>query len=150
MSPGPLPDPNSRRSRRRGKSTPAGPGFVDLVADPNREVPALPRRSPAWTKATRSWWKALWCSPMGQMFDDMDRFPLARLAALREQVAAQERPQAALLTEIRNLESAFGLSPVARARLRWRIVEPDDRGGTVDLTLAARRVERRRAAQEVD
>jgi hypothetical protein len=51
---------------------------------------------------------------------DVDRLTLERLAGLVDE-AHRGVATAALLGEIRMLEDRFGLSPLARQRLRWQV-----------------------------
>lgn len=57
---------------------------------------------------------------MAAVWLDSDRFVLMRLAVLVDQ-AHRGVATAAMLAEIRAVEDRFGLSPLARQRLRWTV-----------------------------
>ena len=69
---------------------------------------------------TVAWWSAIWASEMAPVWLESDRHELLALADLKE---AQHRGEAsaAILSEIRQLNDRFGLSPLARRRLAWEI-----------------------------
>lgn len=77
-----------------------------------------------WHEQTRAWWKDVWHSPMAEEFLEADRHALVRLAVLVE--AFWREPSKELAAEIRLQEARFGLTPVDRHRLQWK-VEPSER-----------------------
>lgn len=108
-------------------------------------VPALPKRTPAWLKVTRDWWAQIWRSPMSTQWVDADIPTLVRLARLVDTVNRTDgnkswtgSQQSNLLSEIRQLEDRFGLSPSARIKLRWTIA--DEAPATVTPTSNVRRL----------
>lgn len=82
-------------------------------------TPKLPARD--WHAETRAWWKRMWSRPEATQWREDDP-GVIRMAVLH-QVTMHEQPvpSAALLTELRQLEDRFGLSPKARMQLRWLI-----------------------------
>lgn len=73
-----------------------------------------------FVKATRDWWRTVWASPMAAVYLDADVPALVRLAGLVDLV---NRGTATTMTlsEIRQLEDRFGLSPLSRRRLQWEV-----------------------------
>lgn len=57
---------------------------------------------------------------MARVYLDADVPGLARLASFID-LASRGETSAALLSEIRQLEDRFGLSPMARRRLQWEL-----------------------------
>lgn len=117
--PGPERNPNHRH---RDKQVPIEP----LPEEGRLErVPAPPRRRNGegpWPKWLMEWWRAAWRSPMAVKWDPAtDRFPLGRLARLMERDANGEITAAVELTEMRQLETNYGLSPKGRKELHWRL-----------------------------
>jgi len=94
--------------RRGVVKVPAMPGSTDLDADVR--------------KVARAYWKALW-TDLGEIYADSDRYPLARLCALHARVQLGKRVGAQLQAELRQLEQAYGGSPLGRQRLMVK-VEP--------------------------
>src|SRR5690606_27500038 len=109
MSRGPLPKSKSHRSGEAEKKA---------IAGRKGPIPPMPRRKGGWSQASKTWWKTVWESPMASEWLDVDRFALARIASLREQVEGGD-DRATLLAEISKLEASFGLTPASRERLRW-------------------------------
>lgn len=120
--PGPAPKDPSTRQRRNKNSTAA-----QLKADPNLEIPELPRRM-AWNDQTRAWWADVWSSPMAPEFDESDRHGLNMLAVLVDDywMAANARERMPLAAEIRQQSQRFGLSPIDRRRLQWEIERTEE------------------------
>ena len=115
---GPAPKPPGQRRRRnldapRWRTLPA--------AGRTTAGPALPRKRPAWTAATRAWWKRLWRSPMATVYVEADWGALFRLAYLFDDFSRGELSSAGL-AEMRRLEDLFGLSPKSRQMLQWQIL----------------------------
>lgn len=81
------------------------------------EIPVLPFAETA-NSFTLVWWKTVWESPMGAMYKDADTLVLVRMAQLVDQVA-QGSASREVLSELRQLEDRFGLSPLARRRIGW-------------------------------
>jgi hypothetical protein len=128
--PGPPAKPASQR-RRQNKTT----GRRTLpAAPPKRRVPGLGSRKPAWLKATREWWATIWRSPMSTTWIEADVPALKRLAVLVDLVG-RGQVTAMLLSEMRQLEDRFGLSPLARRRLEWEL----EAGRDADIETASRK-----------
>jgi hypothetical protein len=115
--PGPPPKPASQR-RRRNKA----PAVVKLANRQPSKPPTLPK---GFSPAARKWWATVWASPMAAVWLDADVPALVRLATLVE-LLDQGEATAMVLTEIRQLEDRFGLSPMARRRLQWEVEQAAD------------------------
>jgi hypothetical protein len=111
--PGPLQDPRARRRLRNGPSV--------------TRLPAEGRQgsAPKWPLSEASAeeleiWSSLWSTPQSAAWPPGWTRMQARLARM---LAEAEKPgaRASLLSEVRQLEAAFGLSPVSLARLHWQI-----------------------------
>lgn len=111
----PLPKPPGQRVRRNaGQSQ-----WSKLPGGGRRD--ALPDLGlPAATPATEAWWAEVWASPMAAMFLDADVPGLRRLALLLEAVNLGDL-RTEILSEIRQLEDRYGLSPKARRALQWEV-----------------------------
>ncbi len=110
---GPLPKDAGQR-RRRNPVVPV----VELTG-PGQKPPPLPTtvKVPA---TVRAWWRALWASPISQGFDVVDHPALTRIVVLWVR-ALDGRAAVGELAELRQLEDRFGLNPLARRRLGWRL-----------------------------
>lgn len=105
-------------SEKLGKDKPVVPPLkLPLVHD--GAVPPLPKTF-GWTPVGRAYWRTIWKSPMALTFIDADITALVRLTVLIELTTALEM-NAAILSEVRQLEDRFGLSPLARRRLQFDI-----------------------------
>jgi hypothetical protein len=115
---GPLPKDAGQRRRRN----PVVP--VVELSGPGRKPPPLPKtvKVPA---TVRAWWRALWASPLSQGFDVVDIPALTRIVVLWAR-ALEGRAGAGELAELRQLEDRFGLNPLARRRLGWQLLSPQD------------------------
>ncbi len=111
--PGPPPKKATVR-RRRNAST----GRRRLSAAVPRNPPALRLRKVL--AETREWWKTIWASPMASEWIDADVLVLRRLAVLVD-LAYRGEASSTVLSEIRQLEDRFGMSPMARRRLEWEL-----------------------------
>lgn len=109
--------------RRRNKAQPQWQGLP--TTGRTGPPPALPAKRPAWLKSTREWWKTIWASPMAAAWLPADVPTLQRMAYLVEAVARGDM-RADLLSEIRQLEDRFGLSPKSRRALQWQITPAED------------------------
>lgn len=112
--PGPPPSPTAvHRSREAG--------WVTIPADAKVEDP--PKLSLAGLELGRSdqreirrKWAYWWSSPVATMWD-----PATDLEGLRRLAIVSVTGKPSALSEIRQLEDRFGLSPSARRRLYWRV-----------------------------
>lgn len=129
--PGP---PSNPYARRRNKS----PDWVTLPAE--GRVGATPKwplkgRTPAG-------WVDLWKLPQAVMWEqDNAIIQVATYLTVRHaahSALAAGEPNAALLSELRQIEDRLGLSPMALKRLQWEISEkaevPSEEGTVVDAT----------------
>ncbi len=105
-----------------------------LGPNPGVEVPMLPKTF-KWTAKGKRYWQKIWESPMAVTYIDADLPGLERMTMLVEIISTGDITQG-ILSELRQLEDRFGLSPLARRRLQWDIdkanglhnppVEPDE------------------------
>lgn len=117
MPPQPKP-PGQRRRRNSGQ-----PQWKELPADGRQGAP--PPLPPAeWLDSTRDWWKAIWASPMATVWLDADVPALVRLAQMIDQ-CNRDNVSGEFLSEIRQLEDRFGLSPKARKGLFWEVAQAE-------------------------
>ena len=126
--PGPLPSPNSRRRR-----TPMPDAYRTLPPVYDGAVPKYPLGRLSKSEMAR--WRELWRLPQAAAWADLNMADqVARYFGLSVLIdtalAAGEAPKAALLGELRALEMSLALTPMALARLRWKIGDPAD---VVDL-----------------
>lgn len=119
--PGPAPKPDSERRRRNA---------------PMANTVRLPRegrkgRAPKWPLGGRAarGWADLWKKPQAVMWERSgDEIVVARYLIIRNLIQQPENADqinATALSELRQLEDRLGLSPMARHRLRWEIVEDE-------------------------
>lgn len=121
--PGPVPNPNARRRNAR-------PDWVSLPAAGRRG------KTPKWPLGGRTpaGWVDLWKLPQAVMWE-RDNAVVQVATYLTVRNAAHEalrngEPNAALLSELRQIEDRLGLSPMALKRLQWEIMEkPAESGG---------------------
>ena len=116
-------------------------GVVELpAAGRDGPVPVLPGAK-TLSKATLDWWAVMWASPMATMWDPEGDVPaLARLAEVRNRAESGGWSRT-LSAEARQLEDRFGMSPLARVRLGWRIVDLEDEGLSPAAVWQRRRAE---------
>lgn len=133
----PQPKPPGQRRRRNVSQ----PQWKQLPADGRQdEAPPLPPAE--WLDSTREWWKSIWASPMATLWLDADVPALVRLAQMIDQ-CNQGVVSGEFLSEIRQLEDRFGLSPKARKGLFWEISQ----GAEVVDHPAAKRERKLRAVE---
>ena len=111
--PGPLQDPRARRRSRNGP--------------PVMRLPAEGRQgsAPEWPLSEASAeeleiWSSLWRTPQSAAWPPGWTRTAARLARMLAEAEIPEA-RASLLSEVRQLEAALGLSPGSMARLHWQI-----------------------------
>jgi phage terminase small subunit len=120
--PGPPPKDERTRQRRNKTSTRSR-----LEPEPKRtKVPELHKRTGdrPWHTMTTRWWNVIWQSPMAPRWLNADVQGLFRLAELVDSYWYE--PTKELSSEIRILEAEFGLTPMARRRLQWHVIEEDE------------------------
>jgi|SRR3990172_2842588 len=81
------------------------------------QVPSLPNGVSC--QETRRWWEVIWASPMAAQWLTSDAEPLLRLALLVDQF--WQVPTKELAGEIAKHEARFGLTPLDRMRLQWKL-----------------------------
>lgn len=117
--PGPLPRPDGQRQARPGRDLP----WTDIENTPRPgKAPAVPKWA-TLTSSARVWWSWAWRLPVARQWGDSEMPMVVRRAQL--EALWQETKDEKLLTEIRHLEAALGMTPKARKELRWRLVEPE-------------------------
>lgn len=102
-----------RRNRVVSKDT--------LPADGHVAAPPLPKREGGWHEESKRFWASTWASPMAIKFLEADMPRLYLALELTEQF--WRKPSAHVAKEIRQTLQAFGLTPLDRNRLQWK-VEP--------------------------
>lgn len=114
--PGPAPNPNARW--RKGAS-----GQTVLPAEHTGGVPEWPLRTDM-SASEVDLWESLWRKPQAKMWSlgGYERV-VARYVIVTVIAEDPSSPNAALLSEVRQLEDRLGLSPMAMKRLQWE-VEP--------------------------
>ena len=118
--PRPLKHP-SVRQRTNGKPSSA---TLHVLEPDEIEIPELPvlfddeGNAVAWLSQVRSWWQAVWASPMAPEYHKSDIHGLYSLAFLRQKFW---QGNTSLHGEIRLYEQQFGMNPLARRRLEWTI-----------------------------
>lgn len=130
-APGPAPNPHARRRNKR-------PDWVTLPAG-GRSGP-----TPKWPLKGRTpaGWVDLWKLPQAVMWErDNAVLQVATYLTVRNaahSALAAGEPNAALLSELRQMEDRLGLSPMALKRLQWQIDEgsakPSSEGTVVDAS----------------
>jgi len=90
------------------------------------EVPPMPGAS-SLTRRQREvateYWNTLW-HEYGELYTPADRFPLARLCKLHARAMVSRRGLSAQAEgELRQLEAAYGCSPLGRLRLMVEVVD---------------------------
>lgn len=125
---GPLPKPPELRQRRNKPSTAA---TLNGSGAPGR-CPVLPRRLDAegkpagsWHPRTKAWWRGIWASPMASQWLPSDAEGLLAVAEMVDLYWRQPDPK--VLAEIRQQSARFGLSPLDRMRLSWKVEQPPEK-----------------------
>lgn len=98
--------------------------WVDLpAAGRPGDAPKLPTGA-GLRAAGKRLWKSVWSTPSATQWGEAE-VPQAVLLCQLEDLWHQNRDQR-LLTEMRHLRTALGLTAKARNELRWRIVDGDE------------------------
>jgi hypothetical protein len=138
-----MPGPPPKQQRRR-RNLPERGEWVELEPrkGPTPKCPVPLDRSQA------AQWRELWKSPMASMWQKEDVPGLARVLVLRPLVL--QTFDTKLMSELRQLEDRFGLTPKGRRDLRWLIpdTEPVDPRSRRDGEDPEDEVSRRRAERE--
>lgn len=124
--PGPLKkDPSlvARRNKPAEKTV--------LKPQSRSKVPPLPKGL-RWYPQVREWWTRAWSSPMAAMWADSDRDAMFLALRLQQQfwdpeTSPSTRNQTA--AQIQGIFDKCGLTPMARHRLGWELVELDPPAG---------------------
>lgn len=114
----PHPRPDGQRQARPGRDIP----WTDIENTPRTDkAPAVPRWA-TLSASAKVWWAWAWKLPVARQWGDTEVPMVVRRAQL--EALWQETKDEKLLTEIRHLEAALGMTPKARKELRWRLVDP--------------------------
>jgi len=120
--PGPSPKDLAIRQRTNKSATRA---LLPAETAPIKRTPRLPANpAGSWEKLTCAWWHEVWRSPQHTEFLRSDLGSLFRLAVLVDGFWKEGKLEVA--TEIRLLEREFGLTPLSRRRLEWRIAQTEE------------------------
>lgn len=111
--------PSQKYVRRRN----ARPEWEMLPAEYDGHAPAWPLRTDR-SDSEIDLWESLWSKPQAKMWarGGYERV-VARYVIVTVIAEDPSSPNAALLSEVRQLEDRLGLSPMAMKRLQWE-VEP--------------------------
>jgi hypothetical protein len=111
------------RARRNRPSTAA-----ILPREHDVSTPLLPQDR-SWSEQAIAWWFSVWRSPMASQYGEADTPALLALAVLVDEfwTAEDAGQRVRLASEIRLRGEQFGLTPVARQRLGWRIAPEAER-----------------------
>jgi phage terminase small subunit len=125
-----MPPPPKTRKRR-----PSGKAVVLPAEPPKRRQPRCPS---GLGDDAREYWAAIWASPMSIQYQDADAYGIRRLVTIYDQIIGMQKDgnprYATLAEELRQLEDRYGLSPMSRRRLEWRIEnQPPDSEAEVHL-----------------
>jgi hypothetical protein len=88
----------------------------------------------------RQWWADVWSSPQCREYLRADLPALYRLVKLVD--VFWKKGDLSVATEIRLLEREFGLTPLARRRLEWQVIQTEE-------ALDKREIKRRNRAKVV-
>lgn len=120
--PGPPPKDPALRARANKKPT---AGSIEatpvLEAGPAPTLPPRPADAP-WHPLAVSFWTDVWASPMAKRYLQSDLHGLLVLVELVDQF--WWKPSAMLSAEIRAVRQPYGLTPLDRNRLDWRVETP--------------------------
>jgi len=105
------PKPPELRQRTNKAATAA------TLSESGVQAPVLPKGIRC--KETRAWWEAIWASPMAAQWLESDVQALLRLAILQDQFWTT--PTKELADSIAKHEARFGLTPLDRMRLQWKL-----------------------------
>jgi len=122
--PGPAPKPKGQRRHRN-----ATPGFIQI--DPSERTgptpawPIIENAAVEFRDLELERWEELWRLPQAR---EWERMHCAKLVALyaRLEVLVTSDPNPKLITEMRQLDAAIGVSPKAMQGLRWEIPQQSD------------------------
>ena len=149
-----LPKPPGERERRNAdqrKYRTITRGAVP--APPMPGAATLPRLE---RQVAEEYWRDLWAD-YGEIYTAADRHPIARLCRLHARSIAGRRGLSAQAEgELRQLENAYGASPVGRLKLMVIVKDPDGSAEgdqhvdsvVVDMDAQRRRRERMRRGEE--
>lgn len=124
---------------RRSAMRPSDPTWIDAPG-PAKKKPRAPKDL---AEAGTTWWRAAWRSQVSGLWDAAEIEQVRRGARLAD-ACADANPKATLLTELRRLEDALGLTRAGRLRLRIHTPERIEQLGAHDDDRMQRHREMRR------
>lgn len=136
--PGPIPK-NATIRQRSNKST--SRAILPAETNPIEDKPRLPGNGEGFHPMARQWWADIWKSPQRHEYLRADLPALFRLVKLVD--VFWKTGDLSVATEIRLLEREFGLTPLARRRLEWQVIQTEE-------ALDKREIKRSRRAKIVD
>ena len=133
--PGPAPKPQNIRQRR---NKPRSSALLPAEAKPIDGTPDMPQHplNEPWHKLSKFWWVEVWGSPMSGEFLHGDIPALVRLVTIVD--AFFKTGDLSYATEARLLEREFGLTPLARRRLEWTVVQTEEAKDKRQVSMAGR------------
>ena len=93
-----------------------------ILLPEGRKGPAPSCAGYGLNRASQTWWRSIWRSPMATQWVDGDVPALLELAVLRERLLDGK---ISVAPEVRLRSNEFGLSPAGRQSRRWMITEKD-------------------------
>lgn len=138
------PAPKFRENRRR-RNVPLHGEWVELRPLDDPQVPVMPEPldEAGWTARTARSWAAWWSDPAAQMWGAGDVDLVEHLCFMHEQWA--RKGTASLLSEIRQVREALGLTPKGKQDRRWRVAPPAE---IVDLDEQRSEAEKKRELRD--
>ena len=109
-------------SHQRRNRNPLRAGEWVLLPEGGRKGPAPSCAGYGLNRASQTWWRSIWRSPMATQWVDGDVPALLELAVLRERLLDGK---ISVASEVRLRSNEFGLSPAGRQSRRWMITEKD-------------------------
>jgi hypothetical protein len=98
--------------------------MLPAETNPIEEKPRLPGNGKGFHFMARRWWDDVWSSPQRYEYLRADLPALFRLVKLVDEFWKTD--DLAVAREIRLLEREFGLTPLARRRLEWQVVQTEE------------------------
>jgi len=146
------PAPKFRENRRR-RNVPLHGEWVELRPLTDPPIPDLPEPpdEAGWSTRTARSWAAWWADPAAQMWGAADVDLVEHLCYMHESWV--RKGTGSVLSELRQVREALGLTPKGKQDRRWRVAPPAE---VVDLDVQradaekTRELRKRAAAAEGD
>jgi hypothetical protein len=123
--------PQPANPNARGRNVRAISGNSTIPAD--EPIYGVPEPMGKLAQPGRQWWDWAWSLPIASQWRNADLAVITRRAELQDQWVATRSER--LLSEMRQIEDRLGMSPRARAQLRW--IESETREQAVDRAYEA-------------